>query len=89
MKKIELYDIITLEDDVEYTVLKMLTKNNKNYCLLAPVDQEEEPDMENLKIVELISSNEETRVEEPEEEITQKLAKDFLKLLREEINEEV
>ncbi len=89
MKKIELYDIITLEDDVEYTVLKMLTKNNKDYCLLAPVDQEEEPDMENLKIVELISSNEETRVEEPEEEITQKLAKDFLKLLREEINEEV
>lgn len=89
MKKIELYDIITLEDDVEYTVLKMLTKNNKNYCLLAPVDQEEEPDMENLKIVELIASNEETRVEEPEEEITQKLAKDFLKLLREEINEEV
>ena len=67
----------------------MLTKNNKDYCLLAPVDQEEEPDMENLKIVELISSNEETRVEEPEEEITQKLAKDFLKLLREEINEEV
>lgn len=89
MKKIELYDIITLEDDVEYTVLKMLTKNNKDYCLLAPVDQEEEPDMESLKIVELISSNEETRVEEPEEEITQKLAKDFLKLLREEINEEV
>ena len=89
MKKIELYDIITLEDDIEYTVLKMLTKNNKNYCLLAPVDQEEEPDMEKLKIVELISSNEETRVEEPEEEITQKLAKDFLKLLREEINEEV
>ena len=30
MKEIELYDIITLEDDTEYTVLKMIDKNEKN-----------------------------------------------------------
>ena len=35
MKKIELYDIITLEDNTEYTILKMLSEGNKNYCLLA------------------------------------------------------
>ena len=43
MKKIELYDIITLEDNTEYTILKMLSESNKNYCLLAPVDEDEEP----------------------------------------------
>ena len=52
MKEIELYDIITLEDDTEYTVLKMIDKNEKKYCLLATVDEEEEPDMENIKIFE-------------------------------------
>ena len=40
MKKIELYDIITLEDNTEYTVLKILQEENKKYCLLAPVDEE-------------------------------------------------
>ena len=87
MKEIELYDIITLEDDTEYTALKMINKNEKKYCLLAPVDEEEEPDMENIKIVELIKENNETVIQDIEEELAPTLAKEFLKLLREEIEE--
>ena len=64
MKEIELYDIITLEDDTEYTALKMINKNEKKYCLLAPVDEEEELDMENIKIVELIKENNETVIQD-------------------------
>lgn len=85
MKKIELYDIITLEDNTEYTVLKMLQEENKQYCLLAPVDEEEEPDMEAIKIVELKEENSKTIVEEIDEELNKKLAKKFLNLLREGI----
>ena len=87
MKKIELYDIITLEDNTEYTILKMLSEGNKNYCLLAPVDEDEEPNMEELKIVELKKENDKTIVEELDEELNQSLAKKFLNLLREGIEE--
>ncbi len=87
MKEIELYDIITLEDDTEYTVLKMIDKNEKKYCLLASVDEEEEPDMENIKIVELIKENNETVIQDIEEELAPTLAKEFLKSLREGIEE--
>ncbi len=87
MKKIELYDIITLEDNTEYTVLKMLLEENKQYILLAPVDEEEEPDMEELKIVELKEEDTKTVIEEIDEELNKKLAKKFLNLLREGIEE--
>ncbi len=86
MKKVELYDIITLEDGTEYTVLKMLNHQDKIYYLLAPVDEEEEPDMENVKIVECIENNNEQIIEEVEDEtLSAELAKKFLSLLREEI----
>lgn len=87
MKEIELYDIITLEDNTEYTILKMLSEGNKNYCLLAPVDEDEEPNMEELKIVELKKENGKTIVEELDKELNQSLAKKFLNLLREGIEE--
>ena len=87
MKKIELYDIITLEDNTDYTILKMLSESNKNYCLLAPVDEDEEPNMEELKIVELKKENDKTIVEELDEELNRSLAKKFLNLLREGIEE--
>lgn len=87
MKKIELYDIITLEDNTEYTVLKMLLEEKKRYLLLAPVDEEEEPDMEAIKIVELKEENTKTIIEEIDEELNKKLAKKFLNLLREGIEE--
>ena len=89
MREIELYDIITLEDNTEYTVLKIIDKGEKKYCLLAPVDEDENPDMENIKIVELIKENNDTIIEDIEDELSQKLAKEFLKLLREGIEEDL
>ena len=41
MKEIELYDIITLGDDSEYTILKILKDSGKKYYLIAPVNEEE------------------------------------------------
>ena len=86
MKKIELYDIITLEDNTEYTVLKMLNEENQQYALLVPIDEEEEPDMENSKIVQLLESKGEISIEEVDETKERDLAKKFLNLLREGIS---
>mgnify|MGYP004506786867 FL=1 len=83
MKKIELYDIITLEDNTEYTVLKMLLEENRQYCLLAPVDEEEDPDVEHIKIVELKEENNKPIIKETTEETTKKMARKFLDSLRE------
>ncbi len=83
MKKIELYDIITLEDNTEYTVLKMLLEENRKYCLLAPVDEEEDPDVEHIKIVELKEENNKPIIKETTEETTKKMARKFLDSLRE------
>ena len=86
MKEIELYDIITLEDKTEYTVLKMIKELNKVYYLLAPIDEEEEPDMGNVKIVERQQVGEKVIVKELEnQELQQDLAKKFLTLLSKEI----
>ena len=43
--------------------------------------------MENIKIVELIKENNETVIQDIEEELAPTLAKEFLKLLREGIEE--
>lgn len=86
MKNIELYDIITLDDNSEYTILKMLKEQEKTYYLLAPVNKEEEPDMEALKIVEVKEEEGQIIIDEDLEEDTQKkLAKQFLTSLREGI----
>lgn len=84
MKKIELYDIITLKDKTEYTVLKMLNDEGNLYYLLAPIDEDEEPDMELIKIVKVTEKEEKTLISEniPEEK-KQKLAKLFLASFRE------
>ena len=86
MKEIELYDIITLDNNEEYTILKMLNDNNKKYYLLAPVDEEEEPDMESVKIVEEINENGLIRIAEIEDDaLLKKLSKSFLSSLRESL----
>lgn len=84
MKEIELYDIITLADQTEYTVLKKLKNHDKEYFLLASVDEEEEPDMENIKIVEVIKEDDKIIVQEEEDEDRLKeFSKLFLNSLRE------
>ncbi len=86
MKPIELYDIITLKDGSEYTVLKILENQGKTYYLLAPVDEEEEPNMEDIKIVEVLTENNKVIVKEEEnQEKLEELSTLFLSSLRESL----
>lgn len=57
MKEIETYDIITLDNNEEYTVIKKINEQGKQYLLLAPVDEDENPDVESIKIVEQKNEN--------------------------------
>ena len=57
MKEIELHDIITLDNNEEYTVIKKINEQGKKYLLLAPVDEDENPDVESIKIVEQKNEN--------------------------------
>lgn len=50
----ELYDILTLDDDKDYALLKMETIKDETYCLLVEVDQEENP-LENSLILRRIT----------------------------------
>ena len=85
MKKIELFEIITLEYDEEYTLIKKLKKQEKEYLLIAPVNEEENPDLENAKIVEMIEENNKVIIEDVENtELLEKLSNEFLALLRKE-----
>ena len=87
MENIELYDIITLDNNEEYSVIKILEEEGKKYYLLAWVDEEEEPDLENIKIVEKVIENGKTLLEEIEdEELLKKLSKQFLQSLRETLD---
>ncbi len=87
MDKIELYDIITLDNNLEYTVIKRQELNKEQYLLLAPVDEEETPDFDKLKIVKEIIDNKETIVEDVEdEELLKQLSAKFLSSLKEDIN---
>lgn len=87
MKEIELYDIITLRDNSEYAVLQMLYNEEDKYYLLAPVDEDEEPDMENIKIVKEIKiDNRIIITEEIEEKKLKELSKIFLNLLKKELD---
>lgn len=86
MKPIELYDIITLKDGSEYTILKILENQGKKYFLLAPVDSQEEPNMEEIKIVEAMIENNKIIVkEEEDQEKLQELSKLFLASLKESL----
>ncbi|MCI6266197.1 MAG: DUF1292 domain-containing protein [Erysipelotrichaceae bacterium] len=88
MKEIELYDIITLGDESEYTILKMLEYSGKKYYLIAPIDKEENPDMENVKIVEAIKKEEKIMIqEETDENRLKELSKLFLNLLKEDLED--
>lgn len=57
MSKLELYDILTLEDNVEYTILRIIELNNRTYYLLAEIDEEDIPEFDKMRIMEHSSSN--------------------------------
>lgn len=72
MNKFEMYDIIKLQNQKEYSILRMLDLNNKNYYLLAEIDEEENPILDELIIVEIrnnkiIEINDENELKELKE----------------------
>ena len=84
MNKIELYDILTLNNNEEYTVLEITEKNDKRYLLLSPVDEAEEPNFEIVKIVEEVKEFDKIIVKEVvDEALIIELSEKFLKKLEE------
>ena len=72
MKEIELYDIITLENNKEYTVLRLLELDENTYYLLSEIDDDENPNLEEIRIVEILNNTlqdvtNETKLEELKE----------------------
>ncbi len=87
MSEIEVYDILTLEDNEEYSVLKKIKENNKTYLLLAPVDKEEVPNFDELKIVEEVIENQEVIVEDvTNDELLKSLSTKFLASINKDAN---
>ncbi len=85
MKEIEVYDILTLEDDKEYTVIKKTEDNNKVYYLLAPIDESENPNLEEIKIMEEQKEDNKIFLDEIEdEELLEKISRQFLSSLKED-----
>ena len=86
MKPIELYDIVALDNNEKYTVIKIINDSEKKYYLLAWIDEEENPNLENIKIAEeTIDENGEKIVAIVEnDEKLKKLAKEFLNTLNED-----
>lgn len=83
MKQIELYDILTLSNDKEYTVLRMIDLEEKTYYLLAEIDEEENPILDEMKIVEVIENN--TLIEVKEESLLKELTELFASALEADI----
>ncbi len=52
----ELFDIVTLDDNKEYSIVKIEEYQNETYCLLIEVDKEENP-LDNYLILRKIPLN--------------------------------
>ena len=79
MNKIELYDILTLANNEKYTVLEITEKLDKRYFLLSPIDDDEEPNFEVIKIVEEIKEeNKVTLKEVDDKSLLSELSEKFL-----------
>lgn len=86
MKELDLYNIITIDNDKEYTILKNTNFNDRKYYLIAPVNKEEEIDAENIKIVEEIKKDGKIMIQEVINDETLKvLSKIFLNSIKEDI----
>ena len=83
MNEIETYDIITLDNNEEYTVIKKINEQDKQYLLLAPVDENENPDLKSIRIVEQKKENNTIKIAEVENSDTIKqLTTSFLNELK-------
>lgn len=86
MKNIEIYDIITLKNQEKYTVIKKEKYNEKQYLLLSEVDKEENPKIENMKIVELINKENNLTIKEIKDtSVKSEVAQIFLTSLEQDI----
>lgn len=86
MKALELYDILTLEDDKDYTIANMATYNDSEYLYLVEVDKEENIKEDNQKIVRRVIKDGEDSVEiVTEKEELDAVTKIFFELFREEV----
>lgn len=74
MNEIELYDIISLKNGKDYTVIKILENNNKIYFILARVDENKNIDTNDIRIVEEIEKSGRKFVKEvDDDDLTNKL----------------
>ena len=86
MEKIEKYDILTLDNNIEYAVIQKQETNNNRYLLLAPIDKEEIPNFDELKIVKEIVEDNQVIVEDIDnDELLKTLSAKFLSPLKNEI----
>ncbi len=84
----ELYDILTLDDDKDYALLKMEKIKEETYCLLVEVDKDENP-LENSLILRRIALPDDTyEFEELNEEEYSMVSEIFQEQLMNEIEEE-
>ena len=89
MNPIELYDILTLEDDKDYTVANMVSYNDSEYLYLIEVDQDENVKEDNQKIVRRVISDGEDSLEiVTDKEELDTVSKLFFELFRDEMEEE-
>ncbi len=63
MKSLEMYDILTLEDDKDYTIANMASYNDAEYLYLIEVDHDENLIENNQKIVRRVINEGEESVE--------------------------
>ncbi len=89
MNSIELYDILTLEDDKEYTVANMILHKDVEYLYLVEVDKDENIIETNQKIVRRIITDGMDGVEivtdkEELEEVSEIFHDLFAKMVKEE-----
>lgn len=84
----ELYDIITLDNDNRYTIIEKTVDDNKSYLLLSLLNEVDEPLADELVIVEEVSNGEKTFVKDVTDKKTiEKLSKKFVNSLEKLINE--
>jgi hypothetical protein len=84
MKPIELYDILTLEDDKDYTVANMASYNDFEYLYLIEVDKDENIIEDNQMIVKRVFQNGEEHVMEvTDEKELESVSKIFFDLFKE------
>jgi len=81
----ELYDIVTLDDNRDYSLIKMEEYQGETYCMFIEVDAEENP-LEDILILRKIDLNEE---EFEFEELSEKELEEVSEIFKDQfLNEE-